>query len=371
MKIFVVDDDPVARLIAIDQLRRPDYELRELESGAALLAAAPDEPDLILLDIEMPGLDGIAACRALRQSGNDHAQVIFVSAHDDLDTRLAAYDAGGSDFIVKPYDEHELAHKVQAIERLVKKRQALKEQAQDAQSAAFAAMSSMGETGVVLQCLRASFSCHTPDQLAEAIFGALRQYDLNAILEIRLLSGRRSFSSSSGMCTPLEESILKHATTMGRIFQFKDRMAINYPSVTLLLLGGLALDDPDRVGRLRDHLAILVEGADARVQAMEVQRQRSAQAEIIVHTVAELGKTLADIERSQAASRVQALEINSNYSRDLTKAFVRLGLSEDQERAIANMAQATYDRMNALMDDDWSISDRLRTVTDRLRTLTN
>lgn len=366
MKIFVVDDDPVARLLAINQLRQPHYEIRQLDSGNALLADSDDNPDLILLDIEMPGLDGIATCRALRQGGNDHAQVLFISAHDDLDTRLAAYDAGGNDFIVKPYDEHELAHKVQAIERLVKQRQELSEQASYAQRTAFTAMSSMGETGIVLQCLRTSFACNDPDELARAIFASLEQYDLSGLLEFRLASGRRCYSST-GQCTPIEESILSHTMGMERIFQFKNRLAINYPNVTLLIMRGLPVDDPDRVGRLRDHLAILAEGAEAKVQALQDQWQRSAQAQIIGQTVAELGDTLADIERSQAASRVQVMEINGQYLQELTKTFVRLGLSEEQELTLADMAQATHEQMNALMDEDWAISNRLRSMAERLR----
>ena len=367
MKIFVVDDDPAARMIAADQLNQPAYEVLELDSGEALLAAMQEAPDLVLLDIEMPGIDGIAACRALRQAGEEQVQVIFVSAHDDIETRLAAYDAGGSDFIVKPYNAGELAQKVRVAEGLLTRRTALADQAQFAQRTAFTAMSSMGEMGTVLQFLRTSFACETVERLAGLVFEALQQYDLQGLCEVRLSSGRRCFSSR-GECTSLEDAILQHASGMDRIFQFRDRVAINYPDLTLLV-PGLPMDDPDRVGRLRDHLAIRAEGADARIRAMESERMRAAQGNAIVGAVQELTETLAEVEKSQAQGRVRATEINSVFLRELTSAFVSLGLSEDQESTLADMAERTHAQLNALRDSELMIDDRLRAVTDQLRGL--
>ncbi len=367
MKIFVVDDDPAARMIAVDRLTHPSYEVQEFDSGVALLEAMADAPDLILLDIEMPGLNGISACRALRQEGGEHAQVIFVSAHDDIESRLAAYDAGGNDFIVKPYDAAELMQKVRVAEESLTRNAALADQAQFAQRTAFAAMSSMGEMGTVLQFLRTSFSCENADRLAALLFEALQQYELPGLLEVRMASRRLCFSSR-GECTPLENSILQHASAMDRIFQFRDRLAINYPNLTLLV-PELPMHDPDRVGRLRDHLAILAEGADARVRAMETEQMRATQADAIVEAVRELTATLASVEKSQAESRLRSTEINSAYLHDLTRAFVNLGLSEDQESALADMAQRTHAQLDALRDDEFVIGDRLRAVTGRLRGL--
>lgn len=368
MKIFVVDDDPSARLIAVDGLQGASHDIREFSAGADLLAAMDDAPDIVLLDIEMPEMDGIAACRALRQADNGQVQVIFVSAHDDLDTRLAAYDAGGNDFIVKPYYAEELVQKVRVVEQALARHQDVSQQAQFARSTAFTAMSSMGEMGVVLQFLRDSFSCATPEQLAGKTIEALRQYDLHGLLQIRLASVWRCFSSR-GECTPLEISILEHAAGMGRIFQFFNRLAVNYPHVTLMV-PDLPVDDPDRVGRLRDHLATLIEGVEARVQAMEIEQQRLTQSAGIVQATAELAQALADIEKSQAETRLRIMEIDAAYMEDLTGAFIHLGLTDGQENALAEMAQKTHTKFNALMDKDYFLGGQLRAIAERLRKLT-
>lgn len=371
MKIFVVDDDPSGRMIAVDALEqhRLDHcSVHEFESGEALLAAMDDGPDLVLLDIAMPGMDGISACRSMRSSGFDQPQVLFISAKDDLETRLAAYDAGGSDFIVKPYEAEELVQKIRVAEQSLTRRQDLSQQAQFAREAAFTAMSSMGEMGVVMDFLRNSFVCQNPVALAESLLATLSQYGLAGLLEFRLDEGRRCFSSK-GECSPLEASVLEHAAGMGRIFQFRDRLVVNYPSVTLLAMA-LPQDDPDRVGRLRDDLAIITEGADARLNAMETERRQLRQASGIGEAVAELTRTLVEIEKSQAAIRVQSMEIEANFLDELVDTFVRLGLSDSQERILTELAQQTHARINALHDDDYSLASNLETVIGRLRQLT-
>ena len=364
-KIFVVDDDPVSQMIAVDQLNDPRFEVKTFDSGLACIAAMDQAPDLILMDVEMPGQDGISVCRRIRDDGNTHVQVIFISSHDDLETRLAAYDAGGNDFIVKPFASEELAQKVRVAERFLQERQGLAQEAQFAQQAAFTAMSSMGEMGVVLQFLRASFSCPNPSQLANAVFEALGQYGLHGIVEIRD-EGSGDCFSSNGTCTPLEMSILSHARGMDRIFQFRDRMAINYPRITLLV-PNLPMDDPDRAGRLRDHLAIVVEGAETRLLAMESESQRLAQASGIVQAVGDLTHTLGEIEAQQGGNRLRALEVANAYLEEVERAFVHLGLTEAQEGELITLAREAIARFNQLQDDGKSLGDRLQQVTTSLQ----
>lgn len=367
LTVFVVDDDPAARMIVSFELDDPAFHVVEFERAEACLAAMEQGPDVLLLDVEMPGMNGIDLCRAIREAGHDQAQAIFISAHDDLETRMAAYDAGGNDFMVKPYAPEELVRKVKVAERALAAKQGLSSQATFAQQTAFTAMSSMGEMGVVLDFMRKSFACPTPEALAEAVFAAVAQYGLNSLLEFQV-DGRMMCFSSQGVCSALEGSILGHARSLRRIFQFHDRMAINYPRFTLLIMN-LPLDDPDRVGRLRDHLAILAEAGDARLAAMDSEARRLAQAEGIGQAVSELTRALAEVEARQGENRLRSLEATNAFLDELDKAFVHLGLSENQEAAMVNMARAAMVRIGELLGEDKSLGDKLRTITGRLGTL--
>lgn len=366
MKIFIVDDDPLARLAATEFLHDSEHEIVELASGDAMLAALDQAPDLILLDIEMPGMNGIEACRALRQEGHD-VQVIFVSASDDLNTRLTAYDAGGNDYIVKPFAAQELAKKIAIAGRSKQSALAWHDQAAMAQQAAFAAMSTMSEMGAIQDFLCASFSCTSVDELARCIGKTLEQYELHGLVALNFENSKTYFSTR-GECTELEVSILEHSRNLERIFQFRDRLVINYPHATLLILN-LPLHLPERIGRLRDHLAVLAEGAQARFITLHYEAQRLSQSENLRGIIAELTSTLEEIEQHQKNQRIQLLNINCNQMESLTKAFTHLGLSEAQEEGIAAVIQEGIEQTSRLQDNSLQTAQSLQNVTQKLRAL--
>jgi len=364
MKIFIVEDDVTQRMILIEQLGQTSHDLVEFASGKEMLAARDEAPDLILLDIEMPGMDGISACRAWRDAGEGATQIIFISAHDDLDTRLKAYDAGGNDFVIKPFDAPEIQKKVQVAEATLQQKQTWDEQAQFAGKTAFTALSTLGEMGVIQQFMRDSFAVTSAEPLVTAMFNTLQHYGLPALIEIRSGAAPRQFSPG-GSCTPLEVSLLQHASTMDRIFQFRDRLVINYPAVTLLV-HSLPLDDPDRVGRLRDHLAVLVESAHMRMVALEIAQTQAAQQTGITDALDQLTDMLENIDERQAMSRLHAEEISSSYLHDLTELFANLGLSDDQEDRLVRLANQAHAQFAAQRDADSLISNQLQTVKRRL-----
>lgn len=367
MKIFVVDDDTTARLTACGLLHKTGHETTEFNDGTALLAALDTPPDLILLDIEMPGMDGITACRELRARGDERTQVVFVSVHDDIESRLAAYDAGGNDFIVKPYVLEELNRKLAVAERCLLRQQDLDAQARFAQQAAFAAMSSMGEIGVILNFVRASFALTEPGALAATLLESLEQYGLQGMLRMQH-GGETLCSSSKGCCSPLEESILDHTRELERLFQFSDRLAINYPHVTLLVTG-LPADDAERAGRLRDHLAILGEGMEARLQALETERRSHSQSSGIGTAIGDMALVLQEIEKQQAELRLHFTELASRHHEEMGATFARLGLSEPQEDALGRLSLAQHEEMGKLRDQDFSLANRLRGIIRQLHDL--
>ena len=369
MRIFVVDDDPSARMIARFQIEPLAVEVREFADGASCLAALNAAPDIVILDVEMPGIDGISVCRAIRAElgaeAGSAAQIIFTSAHDDLETRLKAYDAGGNDYIVKPYDEEELARKVGVASRAVQSARAANGQAQFAQQAAFTAMSSMAEMGVTQDFFRASFNCRTAQELSQAICAALGRYGLEGLIELRDEEQQHDYSKH-GACSELETSLLRHASGLERIFQFRDRLAINYPHLSLLI-SKLPLDDPEHMGRLRDHLAVLAEGAEARFVAMGHESRRLVQAEKIMAASEDLRATLAEIARHQEAHRAEVLCIANDQMELLTHAFVDLGLTARQEESLVALSQRGIDRIAQLQDYSIALSQRLQSVSDRLK----
>jgi putative two-component system response regulator len=118
-KVLVVDDHPSSRLTAVALLSVEGYEVLEAESGvAALETVLSINPDLILLDVMMPGMDGYEVCRRLKQDEQTRLiPVVFVTALNDRRARLRGIEAGGDDFLSKPFDQLELSARVKSLIR--------------------------------------------------------------------------------------------------------------------------------------------------------------------------------------------------------------------------------------------------------------
>ena len=119
-RILVVDDESIAR-ITIDALLSSDsYEMFFAENGEdGIVIASEIQPDIILLDVMMPGMNGFETCRKIRSMpALAEVPILLVTALDDRESRMAGLQAGADDFITKPYDIFELQVRIQNMTRL-------------------------------------------------------------------------------------------------------------------------------------------------------------------------------------------------------------------------------------------------------------
>lgn len=115
-KILIVDDDPDIRNV-LNLLLRQDYETAEAADGQEAMQYMLENPetDLVILDVMMPGMDGIQTCEKIREHSN--VPVLFLTAKSAEQDRLAAYRSGGDDFLSKPFSQPELLAKVSSLLR--------------------------------------------------------------------------------------------------------------------------------------------------------------------------------------------------------------------------------------------------------------
>ncbi|MEV6773716.1 response regulator transcription factor [Nocardia sp. NPDC051030] len=117
MRVLVVDDEPAVRDALMRALQSEGYETRSAgDGGAALEEIARWQPEVVVLDVLMPFMDGLSTCRTLRGRG-DRTPILMLTARDAVSDRIEGLDAGADDYLVKPFDLDELLARVRALVR--------------------------------------------------------------------------------------------------------------------------------------------------------------------------------------------------------------------------------------------------------------
>ena len=158
MKILAIDDNPdnLVSLTAILRGFLPDCHIRTALSGASGIEKARGfQPDTILLDIQMPGMDGFAVCQALKSDpATQHIPVIFLTAMStDPASRIRGLEIGGDAFVAKPIEPGELMAQVRAMLRIKQAEDILRSQKQSLEQAVAERTAKLQESKDVLEAI--------------------------------------------------------------------------------------------------------------------------------------------------------------------------------------------------------------------------
>lgn len=365
-KILIVDDSPEDIHFVIENLK-DDYAVLAATSGAKALEMASNDPhpDVILMDVMMPEMNGYETCRQLKNnSSTKDIDVIFVSAHDSTDEKLAGYEAGGSDYLIKPVNPKELLRKVKLAIDNHQVRSDIESEKNMAVSTAMTAMSSAGELGVVLEFLRRSFMVDDVEELGRFTVEAVSQYALECTVQIMLNSMPMYFGSREHI-SPLEQELLMRLKESGRIREHGKRLIVNFDRMVLLIKN--MPDDAEMCGRIRDNIAILVEGADSRIKALEMIEENNTRKNQIEKLVVEANKSLQEIENTQAGLQQQSMAIVDKIMMDVESSFLHLGLTEEQEANLLNIVRSGVEKAQENLDEGHKADVQLKKITQDLQ----
>jgi two-component system OmpR family response regulator len=119
-RVLIVDDEPNIRDLLATSLRFAGYEIQTAANGAQAVAAVTEsEPDIILLDVMLPDMNGFSVTKKLRSSGIQ-APILFLTARDDVEDKITGLTVGGDDYLTKPFSLDEVVARIQAILRRTK-----------------------------------------------------------------------------------------------------------------------------------------------------------------------------------------------------------------------------------------------------------
>jgi len=364
-KVFVVDDDPVI-LDIMRAILAPDCTIQTFFSSEDCQARLADEkPDLFLLDINLPGMDGYTLCRQIKDDGNlCNIPVIFVSSNDTIEERIRGYDAGGEDFIVKPFEPEELLRKVMVAQNMLLQQRSLRTQAEDAEMLSSLVMASMDETGILLQFMSKLIAMESTDDVAEGLLDLMGRYRLDGVVQTRLGNATQT-RSAAGRNLPLEVAVIEHVRDQGRIFEFSRRSVHNFDRVTLMV-NNLPLSDPDYCGRLRDHLSVAAQGVDSRLKALQVDEANRRAQSGIQAALESVGDTIMELSDANRSNSEASTMLVNDLQETLLNSFYRLGLTDNQEQFLQDMVGDFMTRMAALLNHGIETQQTLERLNTRL-----
>ena len=366
--VFAVDDDPMIQDVLCTMLS-PSYEITAFDSAEACHAAMGSvQPDCLLLDVGLPGMDGYQFCRTLKD-GDDtrHIPVTFISSHDTIDSRLKGYDAGGEDFIVKPFEPEELLRKLKVAENVVQARRSLQEQVQASDELSTIALASMSDSGIVLQYMSQLIGWHDEKEIAAGTLDLLRRFSLDGVVQTRLGS-RTHTLSSGGVDLPLEVSILNHVRTLDRIFEFRTRGVYNFENITVMV-HNMPIDDDVACGRIRDNLAIAAQGATARLKALAAEESSHRSQEAVLEAVSAIQTTLDSLNQITLQNSYQTSQMIYVFEQQLSRTFVGLGLADSQEREIESSVSQFTRQLIEQTDQSVELQQSLEALSAKLHQL--
>lgn len=365
--LLLVDDSP-EDLRLLGGVLVGAFDILTAESGEqAMQLCAAHKVDVVLLDVDMPGMDGYATCRALRAE-YPTVNVMFLSAHDGLDEILRGYDAGGSDYLLKPFEPEILLGKINGALALVRNLAQLEIEKNEASGAFKAAIASMGDLGLVNHFLRESFKVSVSGDLARLLFECLQTYQLQACVQLRNQFSCDSFSST-GPISQLEiELLTRVAQTQTRFLARDRRIFINFSGVTLLVKN--APVEEDKIGRLRDALAIMLEGLNEKLLSLEKDRQifnmLRADSRSNLLLLQELDQHLLEVEAGFGQLRNSNINLVERLVDTLQAQLSQLAVTEQDEEALLIVVERTRAEAQKLFLDAQSIGLHITRIKEKI-----
>ena len=353
-KILSVDDNQVNQTLVFSMLS-DNYDVSLVFNGReALVFLSSNECDLVLLDIDMPDMDGYEVCRQLKDDSDlADIPVIFVSGLTNIEDRMKGYDCGGIDYITKPIEEKILNKKIQIVFDNINRSQQLKAQLDFATQTAMTAMTNSGELGIVIEYMEKSFFADNENQLIQLLIDAISKYDLASCIQLRMQESIVTRSSCSSIVSELEKELLFRGQNAKRIVSLGHRALFNASSVSFLIRN-MPIDDEGKWGRLKDHLASLLTASESRLSYIERINDKK---KIRISSIEEsLRTTESEIKNFQSAFSIlgkETKQVMSELYFDLEESLNLIGLTKEQKEYFMKLVDETEQRIQTLTD--WMI----------------
>ena len=300
------------------------------DSKSEIDAVKESIPGVILLNPVMNNLDTLSIVTTAKNL-DPKSHVIFLSDLISIDDSILAYEQGADDFIPKPYNPVELYYKIESHVKKASERAKLAANADSARSAAFAAMESNSEMGIILRYMEEITSCNSYSDLGFSLAQTVQLFGANATVQIR---GVNKIFNIGCENDSFEANLLTKSVEKGKIIEGAHKLIINDKRISLLIKNTPDKDDP-KYGRIKDNLAMMISATGARVITIDLVTQLELQRESGLNAI--IGNARSSMHSIRDTFNIYEKNIWSKIQeyREHTESVLNtLGLSEEQEETL-------------------------------------
>ena len=369
IELLVIDDDHLLHNIISKIPTIDEFNIRYADNGAKGIEMVDQlMPDIILLDVEMPILNGYETCLRLRENEKTkQIPILFLSAHSSLKDRMKGYEAGGDDYLAKPFDNDLLLTRINILLKYQEQSRVLQELYQTAQSTATTALTGLGELGTAMQFLEKSISYANIDELVSGLFQTMSLFHLDSYLMLTS-NNQVSWYSQIGAVSPIEKDLIDMSDNQIRFLDFGEKTLVNYPVISLLVKN-MPIDDIDKYGRVKDILPVLVAAANVKIGAFDIQQSLIIQNGEMLEIFKNIRRYLFHMGTAIVNGRDESKTMTNELIQSLHADLLSMGLEQDQEDYLIDQIDSVSQNILEKMNSGAEIRDVLDYILSNLKNL--
>jgi len=369
-RVLAVDDSAMNHKV-IAKLLADKFELEFASSGQEALAKFDSwAPDLILLDVTMPDMDGYETCQRLRENKKGAlTPILFLSGRCSVEEKLKGYEVGGDDYITKPFEGEEVIIKIEKSLAHKKRTIQLEQELQQTGDLATVAVGDTNHLGMCIEFLDNSFHSKTLADLVKSFFKATETIGLNCTVQIR--GGEQAITLADDTVErEIELALLEKLHSQGDFIAVGKRMVLNHEA-TSLLIKNMPDELDSRYNSIKHYAFILLKGVNARSQALLNQRELKQQRDVLVKMIERTHGLLTKTDEAYHHIMVKSGAIVEDMVQELEGIVQSLNLTEQDEKKIFELGRKSLDMNNQLFRNVLALDQRYTQMLDELSVVAN
>lgn len=364
LTVMVVDDDEIAR-ITLRTFLEDTYDIVEADSAKACLEQLnTTTPNIFLLDVMMPEMNGFELCEELRRREASKATpVMFISAQETAEDIRKGFESGGNGFLLKPVKQEKLLALIDFKIKQSAELLATQKANEEAMRVAMEAMTTSSELGQLIQFVKDADHESTLEGLGARLCAVTEAFGLRSTAIIR---DAEPVYVNCEEGSPEALLLVKASNINQRIVSRGIRSVIRSDTIALMV-NDMPVDDESKYGRFKDNLVVLTSICDGRCKAIIAQNSQEKQrARLLKDIISVTEKQLYSFREKLKEHESISEQAMSNILTEIESKLFHLGLDDDQEEQLMKVIYQINEKLDYMKGDYKTLEQELGCILESL-----